>query len=146
MLGPIGCKRVRNHHIPQRCYVRHCAGRSKQKNRQVRSVHCRCSRQPNSPSSARGRLCSPPDIGHRTCTSQHKTRHIEHCNHTLSQCLACPGRDRLSRSKNLAHHIDAIAYCICHYNLTRAAAHPGESYRIINSQVLLWRDTAPCYI
>jgi hypothetical protein len=33
-------------------------------------------------------------------------------------------RDTLSFSKKLAHHIGAIKYFICHYNLTRAAALP----------------------
>jgi insertion element IS1 protein InsB len=33
-------------------------------------------------------------------------------------------RDTLSFSKKLAHHIDAIKYFLCHYNLTKAAALP----------------------
>ena len=51
-----------------------------------------------------------------------KTNHIERFHNTLRQRISRLVRDTLSFSKKLAHHIGAIKYCICHYNLTRAAA------------------------
>jgi len=51
-----------------------------------------------------------------------KTNHIERFNNTLRQRVSRLVRETLSFSKKLAHHIGAIKYFICHYNLTRAAA------------------------
>jgi insertion element IS1 protein InsB len=51
-----------------------------------------------------------------------KTNPIERFNNTLRQRLSRLVRDTLACSKKLAHHIGAIKYFICHYNLTRAAA------------------------
>jgi insertion element IS1 protein InsB len=53
-----------------------------------------------------------------------KTNHIERFNNTLRQRVSRLVRETLSFSKKLAHHIGAIKYFICHYNLTRAAALP----------------------
>ena len=44
--------------------------------------------------------------------------------HIARQRLSRVVRETLSFSKKLAHHIRAIKYFICHYNLTRAAALP----------------------
>jgi insertion element IS1 protein InsB len=41
---------------------------------------------------------------------------------TKRQRVSRLGRGALSFSKKLANHIGAIKLCICHYNLTRAAA------------------------
>jgi IS1 family transposase len=51
-----------------------------------------------------------------------KTNHIERFNNTWRQRVSRLGRDALSFSRKLAHHIGAIKRCICHDNLTRAAA------------------------
>ena len=48
-----------------------------------------------------------------------KTNHIERFNDTLRQRVSRLVRETLSFSKKLAHHIGAIKYFICHYNLTR---------------------------
>jgi IS1 family transposase len=53
-----------------------------------------------------------------------KTNHIERFNNTLRQRLSRLVRETLSFSKKLTHHIGAIKYVICHYNLTRAVALP----------------------
>jgi insertion element IS1 protein InsB len=53
-----------------------------------------------------------------------KTNHLERFNNTLRQRLSRLIRETVACSKNLAHHIGAIKYFICHYNLTRAAALP----------------------
>jgi hypothetical protein len=49
---------------------------------------------------------------------------VERFNNILCQRVSRLVRDTLSFSKKLAHHIGAIKYFICHYNLTRAAALP----------------------
>jgi insertion element IS1 protein InsB len=51
-----------------------------------------------------------------------KTNYIERFNNTLRQRVSRLGREALSCSKKLAHHIGAIKLFICHDNLTRAAA------------------------
>jgi insertion element IS1 protein InsB len=51
-----------------------------------------------------------------------RTNHVERFNNTLRQRVSRLVRETLSFSKKLAHHIGAIQYFICHYNLTRAAA------------------------
>jgi insertion element IS1 protein InsB len=62
---------------------------------------------------------------HRTITKKaRKTNHIERFNNTLRQRVSRLVRETLSFSKNLAHHIGAIKFFICHYNLARAAALP----------------------
>ena len=62
---------------------------------------------------------------HRAITKQaQKTKHIERFNNTLRQRVSRLVRETLSFSKKLAHHIGAITYCICHYNLTRKVALP----------------------
>jgi IS1 family transposase len=50
------------------------------------------------------------------------TNHIERFNNTLRQPVSRLVRETLSFSKKLAHHIGAIKYFLCHYNLARAAA------------------------
>jgi insertion element IS1 protein InsB len=66
-----------------------------------------------------------PAEQHKAITKQaRKTNHIERFNNTLRQRLSRLVRETLSFSKKLAHHIGAIRYFICHYNLTRAAALP----------------------
>jgi insertion element IS1 protein InsB len=62
---------------------------------------------------------------HRAITKKaRKTNHIERFNNTLRQRVSRLVRETLSFSKNLAHHIGAIKFFICHYNLARAAALP----------------------
>jgi IS1 transposase len=53
-----------------------------------------------------------------------KANHIERFNNTLRQRVSRLVRETLAFSKKVAHHIGAIRYFICHYNLTRAAALP----------------------
>ena len=53
-----------------------------------------------------------------------KPNHVERFNNTLRQRVSRLAREALSFSKKLTHHIGAIKYFICHYNLTRAAALP----------------------
>jgi IS1 family transposase/transposase-like protein len=66
-----------------------------------------------------------PAERHRAMTKKaQKTNHLERFNHTLRQRLSRLVRDTLSFSKKLAHHIGAIKYFICHYNLTKAVALP----------------------
>jgi len=50
-----------------------------------------------------------------------ETNHIERCNHIFRQRVSRLVCETLSFAKKLAHHIGAIKYCICYYNLTRAA-------------------------
>jgi hypothetical protein len=59
-----------------------------------------------------------------------KTNHVERFNNTLRQRISRLVRDTLSSSKKLANHIGAIKFCICHYNLVKAAALPMEHYPI----------------
>ncbi len=64
-----------------------------------------------------------PAERHKAITKHaRKTNHIERFNHTLRQRVSRLVRETLSFSKKLAHHIGAIKYFICHYNLTRATA------------------------
>jgi insertion element IS1 protein InsB len=66
-----------------------------------------------------------PAERHQAITKKaRKTNHNERFNNTLRQRLSRLVRETLSFSKKLAHHIGAIKYFICHYNLTRAAALP----------------------
>jgi insertion element IS1 protein InsB len=66
-----------------------------------------------------------PAERHKAITKHaRKTNHVERFNNTLRQRVSRLVRDTLSFSKKLAHHIGAIKYFICHYNLTRAAALP----------------------
>jgi len=53
-----------------------------------------------------------------------QTAHIERFNNTLRQRVSRLVRETLSFSKRLAHHIGAIKYFICHYNLEKAGALP----------------------
>ena len=55
-------------------------------------------------------------------TLARKTNHLERFNNTRRQRVSRLGRDALSCSKKLAHHVGAIKLCICYDNLTRAAA------------------------
>ena len=58
-----------------------------------------------------------PAARHRICAkSTGHTNFIERFNCTLRQRVSRLVRDALSFSKNLAHHIGAIKYFICHYN------------------------------
>jgi len=64
-----------------------------------------------------------PAAQHKAITKQaRKTNHIERFHNTMRQRVSRLVRDTLAFSKNLANHIGAIKYFICHYNLTRAAA------------------------
>ena len=61
-----------------------------------------------------------PQAQHRVITkATRKTNFVERFNGTLRQRLSRLVRSTLSFSKNLANHIGAIRYFICHYNLTR---------------------------
>ena len=51
-----------------------------------------------------------------------QTKHIERFKNALRQRVSRLVRETLSFSKKLAHHIGALTYCICHYNLTRTTA------------------------
>ena len=64
-----------------------------------------------------------PTERHKAITKKaRKTNHIERFNNTLRQRVSRLVRETLSFSKKLAHHIGAIKYFICHYNLTRTTA------------------------
>ncbi len=64
-----------------------------------------------------------PAERHKAITKHaRKTHHIERVTNTLRQRVSRLVRETLSFSKKLAHHIGAIKYFICHYNLTRTAA------------------------
>jgi insertion element IS1 protein InsB len=64
-----------------------------------------------------------PAERHKAITKHaRKTNYIERFNNTLRQRVSRLVRETLSFSKKLAHHIGAIKYFICHYNLTRAIA------------------------
>jgi insertion element IS1 protein InsB len=66
----------------------------------------------------------PPEQ-HKPITKQaRKTNHVERFNNTLRQRVSRLVREALPFSKKLAHHIGAIKYFICHYNLTRTTALP----------------------
>lgn len=66
-----------------------------------------------------------PARQHRAITKQaRKTNHIERFNNTLRQRVSRLVRETLSFSKQLTHHIGAIKYFICHYNLEKAGALP----------------------
>jgi insertion element IS1 protein InsB len=51
-----------------------------------------------------------------------KTNYLDRFNNMLRQRVSRLVREALSFSKKLANYIGAIKLCICHYNLTRAAA------------------------
>jgi insertion element IS1 protein InsB len=64
-----------------------------------------------------------PAEQHKAITKKaRKTNHIERFNNTLRQRVSRLVRETLSFSKKLAHHIGAIKYFICYYNLTRGTA------------------------
>jgi insertion element IS1 protein InsB len=66
-----------------------------------------------------------PPARHRAISKlARKTNHVERFNCTLRQRVSRLVRATLSFSKNLANHIGAIKYFICHYNLTKCAALP----------------------
>jgi IS1 family transposase len=66
-----------------------------------------------------------PAERHKAMTKHaRQTPHSERVNHTLRQRRSRLGRETLSCSKKLTHHLGALTYCICHDNLTRAAALP----------------------
>jgi len=66
-----------------------------------------------------------PAERHKAITKQaRKTNHIERFNNTLRQRLARLVRATLSFSKKVEHHIGAIKFFICHYNLEKAGALP----------------------
>jgi insertion element IS1 protein InsB len=63
-----------------------------------------------------------PAAQHRAITKHaRKTNHIERFNNTLRQRVSRLVRSTLAFSKTVEHHIGAIRYFICHYNLTRTA-------------------------
>jgi insertion element IS1 protein InsB len=64
-----------------------------------------------------------PADRHRAITKKARlTNHIERCNNTLRQRVARRVRETRAFSKNLKHHVGAIRYFICYYNLTQAVA------------------------
>jgi IS1 family transposase len=66
-----------------------------------------------------------PAERHRAMTKKaRKTNHIERFNNTLRQRVSRLVRETLSFSKQLANHIGAIKFFICHYNLEKGAALP----------------------
>jgi IS1 family transposase/transposase-like protein len=66
-----------------------------------------------------------PAEQHKAITKQaRKTNHIERFNNTLRQRVSRLVRATLAFFKKVEHHIGAIRYFICHYNLTIAAALP----------------------
>jgi insertion element IS1 protein InsB len=66
-----------------------------------------------------------PPAQHNAITKQaRKTNHVERFNNTLRQRISRLARDTLSCSKQLANHIGAIKFFICHYNLAKATALP----------------------
>ena len=63
-----------------------------------------------------------PTPQHRPISKRaRKTNHIERFNCTLRQRISRLVRATLSFSKKLSHHIGAIHYFLCHYNLTRVS-------------------------
>jgi insertion element IS1 protein InsB len=63
-----------------------------------------------------------PSAQHKAITKKaRKTNHVERFNNTLRQRISRLVRETLSFSKQLEHHLGAIKYFICHYNLMRAA-------------------------
>ena len=66
----------------------------------------------------------PAEQHHAITKHARKTNHIERFNNTLRQRVSRLVRETLSFSKQLAHHIGAIKYFICHYNLEKAGALP----------------------
>ena len=65
-------------------------------------------------------LCIPK-VRHWAITKEvRKTNHVERFNGTLRQRLSRLGRSTVSFSKKVTHHLGAIRYFLCHYNLTRA--------------------------
>jgi insertion element IS1 protein InsB len=64
----------------------------------------------------------PPERHQAMTKHARNTNHLERFNNTLRQRLSHLVRATLSLSKKLTHHIGAITYCICHNNVTRAAA------------------------
>jgi insertion element IS1 protein InsB len=66
-----------------------------------------------------------PAEQHRAITKHaRKTHHIARFNNTLRQRVSRLVRETLSFSKQLAHHLGAIKYFICHDNLEKAGALP----------------------
>ena len=66
-----------------------------------------------------------PAERHKAITKKaRKTNHIERFNNTLRQRVARLVRTTLSFSKKVEHHIGAIKFFICHYNLEKAGALP----------------------
>ena len=66
-----------------------------------------------------------PPAQHQAITKKtRKTRHVGRFNNTLRHRVSRLVRDTLSCSTKLAHHIGALKFFICHYNLATAAALP----------------------
>jgi insertion element IS1 protein InsB len=66
-----------------------------------------------------------PAAQHRAITKHaRKTNHIERFNNTLRQRVSRLVRETLSFSKQLTHHIGAIKYFMCRYNLEKVRALP----------------------
>jgi insertion element IS1 protein InsB len=69
-----------------------------------------------------------PKAQHRPISKEARnTNHVERFNGTLRQRLSRLVRSALSFSKSLTHHLGAIRYFICDYNLTRTARGTGQS-------------------
>jgi insertion element IS1 protein InsB len=66
-----------------------------------------------------------PAAQHRAITKHTRTtNHIERFNNTLRQRVSRLVRETLSFSKQLTHHIGAIKYFMCRYNLEKGRALP----------------------
>jgi insertion element IS1 protein InsB len=65
-----------------------------------------------------------PQVTSQTPQLACKTNHVERFNCTLRQRVSRLVRATLSFSKKLSHHLGAIKYFICDYNLTKGAALP----------------------
>jgi insertion element IS1 protein InsB len=61
----------------------------------------------------------PKTQHHRVIKQSGLTNHIERFNNTLRQRVSRLVRDSLAFSKNIENHVNAIAYFICQYNLTK---------------------------
>jgi insertion element IS1 protein InsB len=66
-----------------------------------------------------------PSAQHRAISKlARKTNHVERSNCTLRQRVSRLVHATLSFSKKLSHHLGAIKYFICDYNVTKCAALP----------------------
>ena len=64
------------------------------------------------------------------------TNHIERFHNTLRQRVSRLVREAFSFSQKLAHHMGAMKLCMCHDNLTRAAAE-SEHDMAITTKIII---------